>query len=109
MGLPRRTGFEDQLGHQALPLQAEIVRLRARSVGDPAQAYDREIARSLVQRIHNPRGRVCGCDPDCWCRRTALGRAVVWWFPGRYFGLHHKNKELEAWKGKQKHGELPTD
>ena len=29
---------------------------------------------------------------------TALGRAVKWWFPGRYFGLHHKNRALEEWK-----------
>ena len=30
--------------------------------------------------------------------RTTLGRAVKWWFPGRYFGLHHKNSAVEAWK-----------
>ena len=53
---------------------------------------------SILRRIHNPRGRECGCDPDCWCQRTALGRLVKWWFPGRYFGLHHKNAELEQWK-----------
>ena len=51
-----------------------------------------------LQRIHNPRNRECACDPDCWCMRTALGRAVKWWFPGRYFGLHHKNRGLEEWK-----------
>ena len=48
------------------------------------------MSRSLLQRIHNPRGYVCPCDPDCWCRRTALGRAVKWWLPARYFGLQHK-------------------
>ncbi|MHB8470778.1 MAG: hypothetical protein ACYDCH_13650 [Gaiellaceae bacterium] len=53
---------------------------------------------TILRRIHNPRNRSCGCDPDCWCRRTALGRAVTWWFPGRYFGLRHKNAELERWK-----------
>jgi hypothetical protein len=52
----------------------------------------------LARRIHNPRGKACGCDPDCWCRRTALGRLVKWWFPGRWFGLRHKNRELEQWK-----------
>src|ERR1700694_2001291 len=52
----------------------------------------RVVARSIVQRIHNPRDRECGCDPDCWCQRTAVGRAVKWWFPGRYFGVHHKNR-----------------
>lgn len=62
----------------------------------------------IARRIHNPRNRVCGCDPDCWCRRTALGRAVKWWFPGRWFGLHHKSRavaevkrtggDVAAWK-----------
>jgi hypothetical protein len=55
--------------------------------------------RSLLSRIHNPRNRRCGCDADCWCRRTALGRAVKWWFPGRLFGLHHKGPWRSAeWK-----------
>jgi hypothetical protein len=53
---------------------------------------------TLLHRVHNPRGRVCGCDADCWCQRTALGRAVKWWFPGRYFGLPHKHTALEEWK-----------
>jgi hypothetical protein len=59
-----------------------------------------------LQRIHNPRKRECACDSDCWCRRTALGRAVKWWFPGRYFGLHHKNRALEEWKRNQPEGAL---
>lgn len=59
------------------------------------------MARTLVQRIHNPRGRECGCDPDCWCQRTALGRAAKWWFPGQYIGLHHKNRRLAEWKREQ--------
>ena len=56
------------------------------------------VAHALLHRLHNPRSRECGCDPDCWCRRTALGRAVKWWFPARYIGLHHKNEALEQWK-----------
>jgi hypothetical protein len=56
--------------------------------------------RTLVQRIHNPHNRSCGCSPECWCRRTAIGRAVRWWFPGRYFGLHHKSVPPE-WKRAQ--------
>jgi len=48
------------------------------------------VGRGVLQRVHNPRNRQCGCAPDCWCRRTALGRAVRWWFPARYVGLHHK-------------------
>lgn len=51
----------------------------------------------IARRIQNPRNRTCGCDPDCWCNRTALGRAVKW-FPGRWFGLRHKNRELEKLK-----------
>jgi hypothetical protein len=27
-----------------------------------------------------------------------LGRAIKWWLPARYFGLHHKNRALEQWK-----------
>ncbi|MEN3312181.1 MAG: hypothetical protein V7645_1510 [Actinomycetota bacterium] len=64
------------------------------------------VVRSLLQRVHNPRNRECACDSDCWCRRTALGRAVKWWFPGRYFGLHHKNRALEEWKRSQDSGTL---
>jgi catechol 2,3-dioxygenase-like lactoylglutathione lyase family enzyme len=64
------------------------------------------MARTLVARIHNPHGYVCACDPDCWCRRTAFGRAVKWWFPARYFGLHHKNQALEDWKRGQPEGAL---
>jgi hypothetical protein len=30
------------------------------------------VERALIRRIHNPRNFVCGCDPDCWCRRTAV-------------------------------------
>ena len=52
----------------------------------------------VVQRIHNPRNRECGCDPDCWCRRTRMGRAVKWWLPARLVGLHHKNDALAVWK-----------
>ena len=62
--------------------------------------------RTLLQRIHNPHNRRCGCDPDCWCRRTAVGRAVKWWFPARRFGLHHKNTRLEDWKRSRPPGAL---
>ncbi len=46
---------------------------------------------ALVRRLHNPQGRACGCDADCWCRRNPVGRAVKWWFPARLFGLEHKH------------------
>jgi hypothetical protein len=31
---------------------------------------------------------------------------VKWWFPGRYFGLDHKNRALEEWKRDQPEGAL---
>jgi hypothetical protein len=52
--------------------------------------------RSLLHRIHNPRNRHCGCAPDCWCRRTTIGRAVKWWFPARLFGIHHKSSFFDT-------------
>ncbi len=65
--------------------------------------------RSLLQRIHNPSNYECGCDPSCWCRRTAVGRLVKWWFPARWFGIRHVNPafagmsmdEIRAWKRQQ--------
>lgn len=71
--------------------------------------YSRTIERTLLQRIHNPHNYECGCDPDCWCRRTRVGRAVKWWFPARYFGIRHKNgffddmtwDEISEWKREQ--------
>jgi hypothetical protein len=35
--------------------------------------YARTVTRSLIQRVHNPRNRRCGCDPDCCAgeRRSA--------------------------------------
>lgn len=56
------------------------------------------VAHALLHRLHNPHGLDCACDPDCRCRRTAIGRAVKWWFPARCFGLHHKNAALAEWK-----------
>lgn len=60
--------------------------------------------RSLVQRIHNPHGYVCHCDPECWCRRNVIGRAVKWWLPARYFGLQHHNRAGGASKRRQHEG-----
>jgi hypothetical protein len=57
----------------------------------------------------------CG-DPDCWCRRTTVGRAVKWWFPARLFGIRHKSKffermtcdEIREWKREQEEkGQYP--
>ena len=49
----------------------------------------------ILTRLHNPRGRECGCLPECWCQRTAMGRAFRWY--GRYLGLRHKSVTPE-WK-----------
>jgi hypothetical protein len=67
------------------------------------------MSRSLIARIHNPKNYECGCEPDCWCRRTVIGRAVKWWFPARWFGIRHKNSffdgmtldEIREWKRRQ--------
>ena len=72
----------------------------------PRSRYDFTVERTLLQRIHNPHNRHCGCDADCWCRRTALGRAVKWWFSGRSFGLRHKSTRLDVWKRSQPPGAL---
>lgn len=75
------------------------------------------MARALVKRLHNPHNLACGCDADCWCRRTRIGRLVKWWLPARYFrcfGLNHKNswfenkfkgwsdEQIREWKREQK-------
>jgi hypothetical protein len=77
-------------------------------VGDEPRYAPYVAERSLLHRIHNPRNYECGCDPDCWCRRTAIGRAMKWWFPARWFGIRHKNSfdgmtwdEIRAWKQEQ--------
>ena len=69
--------------------------------------------RTLLQHLHNPHNRMCGCDQDCWCRQTTIGRAVKWWFPARWLGIRHKNSwvektfpgwsedEIRAWKRTQ--------
>ena len=60
--------------------------------------------RGLVERLHNPHGLTCAYDPDCFCNRTLIGRAIKWRIPLRllaYVGLHHKNRELEQWKRTQ--------
>lgn len=56
------------------------------------------VTRSVVERIHNPRNRECGCDPDCWCNRTAVGRAVKWWLPAHLVGPTHKSAATADWK-----------
>lgn len=65
--------------------------------------------RPLLRRIHNPRNCECGCSAECWCRRTAIGRLVKWWFPARWFGIRHQNSffdgmtfdQIREWKREQ--------
>ena len=67
------------------------------------------MGRGLLHRIRNPKNHQWGCDPDCWCNRTRVGRLVKWWFPARYFGIRHRNSffdgmttdEIRAWKQQQ--------
>jgi len=59
------------------------------------------MAHRLAQRLHNPRGRTCGCAPECWCRRTRIGRAVKWWFPAGWFGIRHVGPGSADWKRRQ--------
>ena len=37
----------------------------------------------ITRRFHNPKRRDCGCLSDCWCKRTAWGRALRWYVPAR--------------------------
>jgi hypothetical protein len=67
------------------------------------------VAGRVIQRIHNPRHRECGCDPDCWCRRTAVGRAVKWWFPAWLVGIHHKSGVTVDWKREREQGSEPLE
>lgn len=39
------------------------------------------VNRSLLARVQNPTGRLCGCAPTCWCQRSRLGRALRWYLP----------------------------
>jgi hypothetical protein len=47
------------------------------------------MGRTVLQKIHNPRGNTCYCAPECWCNRTVMGRLFKWWFPARWFGIRH--------------------
>ena len=66
------------------------------TLGDPApglvglraaleqSANDERSWRRLSRRLYNPRRRQCECLSDCWCKRTAWGRRLRWYIPGRY-------------------------
>jgi hypothetical protein len=42
------------------------------------------MASSVLRRLHNPSGRQCGCQPDCWCKQTVWGRALRWYLPKKH-------------------------
>jgi hypothetical protein len=42
------------------------------------------MARTLLQRLHNPNGLRCGCPAECVCQRNMLGRLLRWHIPGRF-------------------------
>ena len=61
---------------------------------------------SLVERVHNPKQRLCGCPPECVCQRSAIdgdgapeersaiGRALRWYIPGRFHTpVPHERKQ----------------
>ncbi len=60
---------------------------------------------AVLRRLHNPHGRECGCDADCWCNRTATGRLIKWWFNGERFGLHHKSTSMQGWQASHPAGD----
>jgi hypothetical protein len=51
--------------------------------------------RTILQRIHNPSGRLCRCDPACWCKRTAWGRALRWYLPKRHLSVSPEWKRAQ--------------
>jgi hypothetical protein len=47
----------------------------------------------LIERLHNPAGRRCGCPSECICQRSTLGRAFRWYIPrGFHTGISHEEK-----------------
>lgn len=50
-------------------------------------------ARTILNRLHNPHGRECGCLPECWCNRTRRGRLLRWYLP-----RSHHTAATPEWK-----------
>lgn len=53
--------------------------------------YDRGITRGLITRLRNPRGYECDCLPECWCKRSKVGHALIWYVPARF----HKRRQRD--------------
>jgi catechol 2,3-dioxygenase-like lactoylglutathione lyase family enzyme len=54
-------------------------------------------ARGVIHRLHNPRGRECGCLPECWCQSTTTGRLLRWYLPRS----HHTSATPERKRAQQ--------
>ncbi len=76
-------------------LRFERTRAASHATRPPGKDYDQSVARSLIARIHNPSGRECGCAPECWCRRSAVGRAVRWYLPLRHHAVSPEWKRAQ--------------
>ena len=50
------------------------------------------MARSVLDKIHNPRGWECHCDANCVCKRTRIGRALRWYIPARFHRFRPKGR-----------------
>lgn len=50
------------------------------------------IVLALATKLRERRGLVvCGCEPDCWCRKPGLSM-FRWVFPGGHKGLSREQK-----------------
>jgi hypothetical protein len=70
------------------------------ATGRPCAPYHGVVTRSLIACVRNPRGLVCGCPPECWCKSTAWGRALRWWLP-----KDHLSASPEWKRAQTEHGE----
>jgi hypothetical protein len=52
---------------------APALRGRQRWASRPKPPRGLELHVDLVQRLHNPASRRCGCPPECVCQRSAVG------------------------------------
>ena len=104
LGLSPGGGFDDVLFQRVSEYQRVhglgtpdgiVGKVTLASLTRGAEHYAGQMARTVLQRIHNPGNRQCGCDPECWCRTTTWGRALKWWLPPK-LGIHHKNEASGA-------------
>ncbi len=88
----------NDIGNRGWALRPVFPPVLASGAGE-GRRYAGDVARSVLQQIHNPQNRECGCDPDCWCSRTSLGRlvkVVVPCHPDRAAPQERRRGRLEA-------------